>query len=494
MSRRKILANFILLSLFTVIIGGCGKAGDTEANINIFTKDSGNRSTMLDEPSVDYELPGVYPSIAVDLLGYEVGRDKEAVLSASRLPAFYEIKDAATGKVVYQGSVKKKDIESKDGLSSGVIDFSGLNTVGTYYIETEILGRSKVFKVRENLYEDLYKASFIKLHDLRCENCHMSSVALESDASKTINAGGGWHTSDKGEKDVVEGCLAVMDICTIYEFYPKLFTDDYGIEESGNRVPDILDEAAYEIEWLLLMQNKETGGVYASVSYAAGAQAQSGDNLAVRSETTRSTAYFCACMAKASFTFKRFDADLSSKAMQASVLAWKCLEANKNIVDSGQMFRAATELYRLTGQETYKSVVTDFLKVNSSKPYDSRPVLDGAITYLSTARSTDVGYCTALMDNLMKREESKVALANGSSFEIESVDADISEIIRTAYEYAIVDYINSSIEYVNGEEDCFHYVGGRNATGTNYFDSINTPNSLVNIIAVGARLASSADK
>ena len=224
MSCRKFLANFIVISLLAVTLGGCDKTGDPEANINIFTKDSGNRSTMLDEPSVDYELPGVYPSISVDLIGYEVGRDKEAVLSAPLLPAFYEIKDAATDKVVYQGRVKRKDIGSEDGMSAGVIDFSGLNTVGTYYIETEILGRSKVFKVRENIYTDLLKSSYTKLHDLRCDDCHKEAVSLESDSNRTLNVSGGWHTSDYGEKDVVEGCLAVMDICTIYEFYPKLFT------------------------------------------------------------------------------------------------------------------------------------------------------------------------------------------------------------------------------------------------------------------------------
>ena len=57
-----------------------------------------------------------------------------------------------------------------------------------------------------------------------------------------------------------------------------------------------------------------------------------------------------------------------------------------------------------------------------------------------------------------------------------------------------MDYINSSIEYVHGEEDCLHYIGGRNAYSINYFDTINTPDSLVKVIAVSARLAASGDK
>ena len=211
----------------------------------------------------------------------------------------------------------------------------------------------------------------------------------------------------------------------------------------------------------------------------------------MRAETTRATAYYCACMAKVSFTFKRFDADLSSKAMQASLLAWKCLEANKNIVDADQIFRAATELFRLTGQDVYKTAVNDFLSSNASKPFESRATLDGAITYLSTARATNVTYCTSLMDTLMKLAEGKIADSGASRYTVEADDAAPSDVLRTAYEYTIVDYINSSIEYLNGEEDCLHYLGGRNAYSKIYFDDINTPDSLVNLIAVSARLAAS---
>ena len=485
----KITANFIVVCMCLLLLCGCGGA-DGDVVENIFSRDTESRKSMLENPSVDYEIPGVYPAISVDLMGYEVSRDKVAVLVASRLPAFYEIKDSETGKVVYEGSVKRKDVTAIDGLSVGTADFSGFNTVGTYYIETEILGRSKDFSIKENVYSELLNESYNKLRALRCKGCHSGLAAFENDHSRMLDVSGGWHTSDNGEKDVVESCLAVMDLCTIYEFYPKLFTDDYGSEDSGNKVPDILDEAAYETEWLFCMQNKETGGVYASVSFDT--EKDSG-TLYVRAETTRATAYYCACMAKVSFTIKRFNQDLANRAMQASILAWKCLEANKNLVDADQMFRAAAELYRLTGQDVYGKTVNDFLKVKADKPYENRLTIDGAITYLSTSRGTNVNYCTALMNSLMKLTEGKVAASGASGYEVEADDADTSDVLRTAYEYAIVDYINSSIEYIRGEEDCFHYIAGRNAVSTNYFDTINTPDSLAKIIAVSARLATNGN-
>ena len=487
---KKKTVNFIAVLMSFLLLCGCG-AGSGEQVENIFTKDIEGRKSMLENPSLDYELPGVYPAISVDLTGYEVGRKKIAVLAASRIPAFYEVRDSVTGKVVYEGGVKRKDVRDDSDISVGTVDFSGFNTPGTYYIETEILGRSNDFTIRENIYQELLTDAYSRLRSLHCEGCHAGSVPFEQDKSSTLDVSGGWHTSPAGEKDVVESCLAVMDLCTIYEFYPKIFTDDYGSEDSGNRIPDILDEASYEVDWLFSMQNKESGGVYASVSLDAD---KGSDSLYVRAETTRATAYYCACMAKVSFVFKRFDQNLSGKAMQASVLAWNALEANKNIVDSDQMFMAASELFRLTGQDTYRKTVNDFLSVNAGKPYESRPALDGAITYLSSARATDVGYCTLLMNNLMKLTEGKVADAVASKYLVEADDADAADVLRTAYEFAIVDYINSSIEYVNGEEDCLHYVGGRNAYSINYFDSIDTPDSLVKIIAVAARLSASDDK
>ena len=35
---------------------------------------------------------------------------------------------------------------------------------------------------------------------------------------------------------------------------PRVFPDNWGIPESGNGVPDILDEIKYELDWMLRMQ------------------------------------------------------------------------------------------------------------------------------------------------------------------------------------------------------------------------------------------------
>jgi hypothetical protein len=42
-----------------------------------------------------------------------------------------------------------------------------------------------------------------------------------------------------------------------FEEHPQAFSDDYGIPESGNGVPDILDEVKWGLDWLVRMQNSD---------------------------------------------------------------------------------------------------------------------------------------------------------------------------------------------------------------------------------------------
>lgn len=49
---------------------------------------------------------------------------------------------------------------------------------------------------------------------------------------------------------------------------PEAFTDDYGIPESGNGIPDLIDEIKWGMDWLLRMQN-EDGSVLSIVGLQA---------------------------------------------------------------------------------------------------------------------------------------------------------------------------------------------------------------------------------
>lgn len=476
--RKKKILNLIGVFLCLLLLTGCSE-GEAVVSVELFKDNSAEKLSMLEEAVTDYEVPGAYSKIMVDRNGYNAEEEKTALLVGETLPAVFDIVDEATGETVYHGSVKRKDIEAEDSLSTAEADFSDFDKEGIYYIKTEILGRSESFTVADDITKTRIKALYQKLDNLRCIGCHYSNVVFENATDKYLEVSGGFHTSANGEKDVVEGCLAVSDICTAYEYYPGIFTDDCGIRESGNDIPDILDVAIYEAKWLLKMQNPETGGVYTSVSLQG---MEENKQLRVGGETTRATAYFCATMAKFSSAISSFDKDLSKKAYEAALLSWKCMEANKEIVTADQMYRAAVEMYRLTGSDIYKEVVLNYLKDNADKEYEGRQTLDAAITYLGTKRATEVSYCSLLMSHFMERIENKATISERNRYGVESDAAEEADLLRSTYEMMLVDYIVSNSGYTYLENRYIHFLGGRNEKGINFEDLVNTPDALVQYI------------
>lgn len=471
MSKKKSLANSIALILSLSLFVGCGTA-DT-VSIELFTQSPSEETGMLESAETDYEVPTVLPGISVDLYAYDTEADKKAILKGETLPASFDVCALDTGEVVLSGRVKRKEADSDDGLETAEADFSDLKTPGKYYIKTEILGKSKTFEIKDKAYDAEYEKAFEALKALECSDCPVY-VSFESDETKKLEVSGGWHTSKYGDRDVVEGCLAVMDICTVYEYYPEIFED-------------ALKEASKEIDWLFKMQNAETGGVYTSVAHKEAGNADS--KLVVGGETTRATAYYCACMAKYSVTAAKINQEKAAKALQQAVKAWNCLEANKEIISDDQMYRAAVEMYRATGLSVYNNVILEYLKENADKEYEGRLALDAAITYLDSQRATNVDYDTVLMANYMSRIQDRNDAAEADRYCVDEGEYTSDDYLRHVYEFIVADYIMSSLSYVSLEEDYLHYLNGRNAESVNFADSLITPDSYVKLMALCGRLS-----
>ena len=65
---------------------------------------------------------------------------------------------------------------------------------------------------------------------------------------------GGWYDAGDHGKYVVNGGITVAQLLSAYERRPEEFKDgDQSIPEAGNGVPDILDEARWELDFMLKM-------------------------------------------------------------------------------------------------------------------------------------------------------------------------------------------------------------------------------------------------
>lgn len=478
-------ALILIMVLTAASLAGCGTETIVQGNTVVNTAEPG-KDGMLDEAVIDYEAEMSVPSIIVDLVGYQPGTEKKAIISSVELPDSFTIKDAETGETVYSGTVKVSDLSDPRGDSVGIADFSDFDEPGEYRIEAPYIGTGMVFSIREGIYDELLAGVFDSLELLRCSsarngNCHSKDVPLETDAETLLDVKGGWHTGRGGERDVVTGCMAVYDLITAYEYAPKSFTDKMGIPESGNKIPDILDEAMVELNWLFKMQNPETGGVYSAVTLQD-------ESLVVEGEATRATVYFCVVMTHFSYVIRKFDGKYSTKCLNAAVKAWKCLDANRELVSPEQMYRAAVELYKATGQAAYKKAIDAYLKDNADNPLETRVAVDAAITHMSTARATDMDRCEKLMTSFMDRTHSKVAAARNNAFFVESVDMTAGELLRNTEELVITDYIISSVEYMKIEENYLHYLCGRNPSSRVMLEFPYDPDGYAMLLVLLGRL------
>ena len=68
---------------------------------------------------------------------------------------------------------------------------------------------------------------------------------------------GGWYDAGDFNKYTSWAARYIIVLLQAYEEHPQAFSDDYGIPESGNGIPDILDEVKWGLDWLVRMQNPD---------------------------------------------------------------------------------------------------------------------------------------------------------------------------------------------------------------------------------------------
>ena len=103
--------------------------------------------------------------------------------------------------------------------------------------------------------------------------------------------------------------------------------DDWNLPESGNGVPDLLDEMQWELEWMLRMQDSD-GGVYhkvTSCNWFFGMPHEETTPRIINPKSTHDTGFFAAGLAAASrvFTALHPDAAVGERYLAAAVAAWE---------------------------------------------------------------------------------------------------------------------------------------------------------------------------
>lgn len=220
----------------------------------------------------------------------------------------FNVVNVNTGNIALSGDIKLRaanpTFSHSSVLMSGEdiyeLDLTGLTKPGTYFISVPGVGRSWPFKVGNDIYGDAFYTAMRGLFAQRCGialtkeysawtrmQCHTDPTyeneyveggpfipdpsggdydifnvigATTSSAPTLPNGAGGWHDASDWDKSISH-YTNVFGLLTAFELNPQKFREyQLHLPESGNGIPDILNEAEYG---LLLWKKSMTpeGGV-----------------------------------------------------------------------------------------------------------------------------------------------------------------------------------------------------------------------------------------
>lgn len=344
-------------------------------------------SNIFEEEIVDLSV-----DCNTNQVGFLPNARKTVVVSSTNPGTEFSIVDEK-GKVVYTGTYTAT---VDDTLSSGEVvsqgDFSDFTTPGTYKVVSTDGMESYPFVIGDGVYDELLKDTFRMLYMQRCgmeltaeyagdfshPTCHTEEATIYGTNEKK-EVSGGWHDAGDYGRYVVPGAQTIQDLFLAYENFPEIWNgknaDNMDIPESGNGIPDILDEARYELDWMIKMQDEKSGGVYHKVTckeFPGFVMPQEEtEELYLAPISTAATADFAAVMAKSSDVYKDIDSDFAKSCLAAAKKAWEYLEVTPNVTgyrnpddiltgeypdgqDKDERFWAAAELYKITKDDKYR--------------------------------------------------------------------------------------------------------------------------------------------
>jgi endoglucanase len=339
-------------------------------------------------------------TIKVNQLGFAPPAGKQAI--APNLAAnTFEVVDAASGKVALRGELGAPALWKPSMETVRLADFSGLEVPGSYRIKVAGAPLSAPFRIAPDIYRTVNSAALKAYYfnrsgtELAARHAgvyaraaghpdeqvlvHASAASGARPEGSVIAGARGWYDAGDYNKYIPSSAIATYTLLAAFEHYPSYFSShDTGIPESGNALPDILDEARWNLEWMLSMQDPNDGGVYHKLTnkrfdaMVMPAAAMKEPRYVVR-KSTAATLGFAATMAAAGRVFKQYDRQLSARMLGAAQAAWQWAEANPaqyftNPADivtgeygdakvDDERTWAAAELYISSGQDRYYAAI-----------------------------------------------------------------------------------------------------------------------------------------
>jgi endoglucanase len=410
------------------------------------------------------EAPARGDAIRVNGVGFAPADPKLAVLeTASTAPLAWEVRDER-GSVLLRGRSKPYGPDEPSGRSVHRIDVSALRRPARALSIVAGTARSAPFAITEHPYRALSRDALAYFYHNRAgvpidarfvgerwarPAGHAREVAGcvagkdgqgndWSDCGYTLDVTGGWYDAGDHGKYVVNGGIATWTLLNLHETRTGAFADGtMRIPEGRNGTSDLLNEARWEVEFLLKMQvpdgrrqrlavnqpeharpliftDVDTSGMahhkVADARWTALPMRPDRDpeQRVLHPPSTAATLNLAAVAAQCARIWRAIDPAFSRRCHDAATRAWAAAERNpvvyavSDFTGSGaygdkelsdERFWAAAELYATTREQAYFQALKEspFLRTAAFEPGWAAVSSLGLATLAHVAPDTDAG-------------------------------------------------------------------------------------------------------
>ena len=350
--------------------------------------------------------------ILVDQFGYLPADAKVAVIRNPRVGydrtdnftpgTTYEVRRRSDDSVVFSGAPaawREGMVQGSSGDQGWWFDFSKVTEPGKYVVfDVQKHERSATFAIGEDVYDKVLQAAMRVFYYQRSalakkppyaaacwtdsaaylgpnQDAEAADVTDPGNKAKRRDLSGGWSDAGDTNKYTTFAVQPVHQLLTAYEQHPEAFGDDSNIPESGNGIPDVVDEVRWETRWLGKMQFPD-GSVALKVgetTYGKASPPSSDKNPRFYVPACTSATIAAAGMyAHASFVYSQFPAlageaaDLKSRAEKA----WKNYQQtpNKQLKCDTDAIHGGNADWKLEDQNAYSVEAAIYLSAIADNP------------------------------------------------------------------------------------------------------------------------------
>jgi len=377
-------------------------------------------------PPPVYE-PDTGPRVRVNQVAYLPDGPKGATLVTEATEALpWELHDGS-GTTVASGETAPAGVDPSSQQQVHTIDFGDVSTTGSGFTLVADGETSHPFDIAADAYEtlrtdalDFYytQRSGIEIDgaiageayarpaghvgvppntgdtEVPCQPAEVSEEVYGEPwtCDYTLDVTGGWYDAGDHGKYVVNGGISVAQLMSTFERTRTAATADEGalgdgtldVPEQGNGVPDVLDEARWELEFMLKMQVPEGEPLAGMVHHKIHDNQWTGLPLLphlddrireLHRPSTAATLNLAAAAAQGARLFAPYDAGFADELLAAARTAWDAAQETPALYAppedgasgggpyddndvSDEFYWAAAELFITTGEDAFADAVT----------------------------------------------------------------------------------------------------------------------------------------